>query len=899
MALEAVARAWLRPSVLWDVARRAIDEDQPASVLFEGLLTPAQIAVLEQAVPADAETWPSFSEPLVLPTVPSERAPRVPGASDRPLPGPAILPGQVDGPRYVPLEPLGHGGVGEVVSGYDREIGRNVAMKRLRQGSGADVETLRRFVLEARVTARLEHPNIVPVYDIGSFEDQPFYTMRIVPQRSLRDVLKQPEPRNGWPLVRLLGVFVQVARALGYAHSSGVLHGDVKPDNILLGEFGEVYLADWGLLKLRDGRIHGDSQLGPLLPELASSGGGTPGYLAPEVARGEPVIDHRADLFALGVVLYELITGKHPFAGDDAPSTLLAAYQKDPMRPREIVPGCPLLLEDLCLALLAKDRALRPGSADQVAEQVEAYLEGAKERERRREEARRLCERAETPTQRHHQLEAEQQRLMEVARHALKDVEGWQPLERKRAGWALEDRVAEAEREAARALADAIELYTKALGYDAECVEAHRGLSELYWSRAQAAEKQKQEAAQIYYERLVLEHDVTHRYQALLNAGALLSLRSYPAGARVIARRFIERDRLLVLEEARDLGPSPVIRAQLPAGSWLITLELDGYREARWPVVLGRGAQCEGDVKLYREAQIGEGFVYVPGSTVVLGGDPGAVHPIQRQEVFVPDFAIARFPVTMREYCEFLDDLERQAPRELVEKRAPRDLPGSERGGVSGLLVHKDAHGHWVPNGEQIIEGEACELFPPSAGHASRVPVCLIDWFDARAYASWLGRKLGVELRLATEAEWEKAARGADERIWPWGNRFDPTFCHMRESRRYAGQPEPIGSFPSDESPYGVRDMAGGMREWVSDVFGDKSADELAAAAEPPPDAQRGTSGIRMTRSGGWVTDRAWTRAASRGPLWALQRGMATTFRVAKSLSGSPSIPPGSIRPRR
>ena len=181
----------------------------------------------------------------MVPTQPSDYpprpAPRDSGVEIREL-GLDAPPGRYEGPRYVLLQPLGAGGVGEVIAGYDRETERNVAVKRLRQGSNADPETTRRFVLEGRVTAKLEHPSIVPVYDLGTLEGQAFYTMRIVPQRSLRDVLRQREPRPGWPLVRLLGAFLQVARALGYAHSSGVLHGDVKPDNILLGDFGEVYL---------------------------------------------------------------------------------------------------------------------------------------------------------------------------------------------------------------------------------------------------------------------------------------------------------------------------------------------------------------------------------------------------------------------------------------------------------------------------------------------------------------------------------------------------------------------------------------------------------------------------------------------------------------------------------
>ena len=171
MALEAVARAWLRPSLLWEVARRAVDEELPASVLFEGLLTPAQIAALEQAVPQDAETWPSFSDPLVMPTQPSGspaegrrpltwpsgspaegRRPLTwpsgsPAEGRRPLTWPSdyqqrqsrgqrrraselgldTLPGQFEGPRYVPLQPLGHGGVGEVIGG---SIAKSGAMSR-------------------------------------------------------------------------------------------------------------------------------------------------------------------------------------------------------------------------------------------------------------------------------------------------------------------------------------------------------------------------------------------------------------------------------------------------------------------------------------------------------------------------------------------------------------------------------------------------------------------------------------------------------------------------------------------------------------------------------------------------------------------------------------------------
>ena len=128
-------------------------------------------------------------------------------------------------------------------------FGRSVALKTPKH-SDAQPSVIERFVNEARLTAQLEHPSVVPVYDMGTLPNgQPFYTMRVVKRQSLQDVLGNSELRKQWSLVRLVGVFVQVSRALAYAHSRGVLHRDIKPENILLGDFGEVYLADWGNAK--------------------------------------------------------------------------------------------------------------------------------------------------------------------------------------------------------------------------------------------------------------------------------------------------------------------------------------------------------------------------------------------------------------------------------------------------------------------------------------------------------------------------------------------------------------------------------------------------------------------------------------------------------------------------
>ena len=869
MALQAAARGWISHGEVWDAACRwaAKGPVTTAPDLFQNALDDEQLATLTSLLPPAAETQVHHL------TEKSEPPPARTSAHQV-----GMMPGRLAGERYQNLELLGRGGAGIVNAALDREIGRIVAVKTLNAGALADARVTREFVEEAHLTAQLEHPNIVPVYDLGALPDgQPFYTMRVVKRQSLRDVLHRKEIRDQWPLARILGVFLDVTRALAYAHSRGVIHRDIKPENVLLGDFGEVYVADWGIARVQPSS---EIQVGQREDgNLGSSTRGTLGYLAPEVLRGEVgKIGHRADLFALGVVLYEILTGTHPFDASPAPAIILATCTRRPTRPRDLVPSCPLLLEDLCLALLAKEPEHRPATADQVAADVEAFLEGAKEKERRREEARLLCERARHPAAHFTELEADRQRLVVEAREVLKDIKGFEPVERKRGGWTLEDRAAEAEREAGRALAEAIELYTKAIGYDAECADAHRGIADLYWSRARAAEEEGRPAVQVYYEALVTEHDVGGTYAELLKADAGLSLRSNPPGAHVIAQRYSERDRVLLPGPERYLGRTPLADARLEPGSYLVTIKGAGYRDVRYPLVLQRGGQHDGMVNLYRDEEIGPGFIYVPAGTALFGGDPVAYDPLPRQELFVEDFAIAKFPVTLREYCAFLDHLDAIDPAAALQR--------AHQGRADDLTVRRGKDGRWEPDPSNI-EGEARRLFPLEEGHLWQVPANTIDWFDAVAYCRWRSAMDGALIRLPTELEWEKAARGVDGRFYPWGARFDPTFCLMRESRPFQQQPEPVGTFPVDDSPYCVRDMAGGMREWVADILGEKTAQALDAEPEPPPGTERGESTWRMVRSGNWRSDSAWARSASRGGQFALITGPGLGFRCAKTLAAA------------
>lgn len=887
----ALSRGLLCPGVVWDAACRwTLGACPSARDLFENILEPAHLEELLVEHPEDGvepeEAGPSSAGPpstiSIGTTIAGATAALGQEGVSEEAQGTALLLRDPEEPRYLVTEELGSGGAGRVVMARDGIIGRTVALKTLKEGDASMPGVAERFVTEARVTAQLEHPNVVPVYDMGTLPNgQPYYTMRVVKRQSLQDVLARDELRQHWTLVRLVGAFVQISRALAYAHRRGLIHRDIKPENILLGDFGEVYLADWGNAKATiPGAMDGPLRFNATALHLESepSGlSGTPGYISPEQIRGDRArIDHRSDIFALGVVLYELLTGEHPFDAPTLLGVILATQTRTPKPPRDLVPNCPLLLEDLCLAMLAKDPAQRPDSAERVVAEAEAFLEGAKERSRRRDEARRLCELAKLPVAKNRTLKREREQLVAEARSKLQDVKGFEPVERKRPGWALEDRAVQVEREQASAMASAIDLYTKALGYDPELIDARSGLADLYWARAIEAEQERRPALQVHYEALVAEYDVG-RYAALLKADGAVSIDSGVPGAVVMAYRYHQQDRVLVPGEQRYLGRTPLREARLPPGSYLLVLKHPRFREARYPILVGRGQHLHAEINLYTEAQIGADFVYVPGGTFVAGGDPQAPSALPRTEAEVADFAIARFPITFRDYCAFLDHLQQKDP-ELARRRSPHDSRGAE-----GYSVELDETGRWRPL-DVIIEGEARTMFPIEDGHLWNVPVTLVDWFDAVAYCRWRSEVEGMEIRLPTELEWEKAARGTDGRTHPWGDNFDPIFCLMRSSRPFMPQAEPVGTFPTDVSPYGIRDLAGGMREWMGDVHGDRTWAQAVAEPEPGSDTERGASPLRMIRSGNWMATAEYCRSAARSRFFALMRGTGIGFRIAHSL---------------
>jgi serine/threonine-protein kinase len=183
------------------------------------------------------------------------------------------------------------------------------------------------------------------------------------------------------------------------------------------------------------------------------------------------------------------------------------------------------------------------------------------------------------------------------------------------------------------------------------------------------------------------------------------------------------------------------------------------------------------------------------------------------------------------------------------------------------------------------VEGPSRAYCPEE--RAGELPIECVSWFDAVAYCRWRSTRDGCVYRLPTEIEWEKAARGVDGRRLPWGNQFDPSFCKMSQSRPEHAQPEPVGSFPTDTSPYGVRDLAGGMRCWAADVFGQLTAEEAMAEPEPPPGTPRDQFGIRVLRGGAWFASMLSCFSTGRVPTFSLMRTPDCGIRLVRELGQS------------
>ncbi len=293
---------------------------------------------------------------------------------------------------YDQPEPLGEGGMGVVCRARDLELDREVAIKTLQPRYVGAASAAAQFVREAKITARLQHPGIPPVHDIGTLPDgRPYMVMKLIRGRTLSELLKE---RGSGPSA-WLDEFEAVCHAVGYAHSRGVIHRDLKPANVMVGAFGEVQVMDWGLAKVlnstefdsledRDPDPPAVTRSGFTPPEPTRTGStkGTPAYMSPEQARGDTrQIGERSDVFSLGAVLLTLLTGRPPYSGADVVTVVRQAAAGDLADAHRRLARCGADRDviSLCRKCLSADPADRPADAEQVATEVARIRKAAEQ----------------------------------------------------------------------------------------------------------------------------------------------------------------------------------------------------------------------------------------------------------------------------------------------------------------------------------------------------------------------------------------------------------------------------------------------------------------------------------------------------------------------------------------
>ena len=795
--------------------------------------------------------------------------------------GPPLSDDTPAGGRYVDLGiELGRGGQGQVRLAHDTRMDRKVAVKTLHDVPDASKVLQRLLSEETLAASRLQHPHILTVLDAFRSQDRqrihlvtPYVagrTLKALVRDSVRGTARDAETglRNVLQDRVLVDIVIDICEALSHAHVQGLAHRDIKSENVLVVESpGGVpttcYLIDWGLASPVV-EVNAD----PSGWSLPARRGGTATAMAPEVGRGDVVASLHADVYSVGVLIYEVLEGRRPKRGSRA---MMQAHFVDPQVPhisRDSHPPGLAALATRCLAIRPEDR---PTDAREVLDALQAWRRAAS----RYDVADRLVEEV---TGLLDQISAHQRlcdELVGQVRAARAQIVAGTDDGGRAAAWALESRMDAVQDELVDLHAQVDLRLRAALASAPE----HEGARVLLGERLAGQLISREQRTPAERRRLEVElQSIDHQghHSALLKGLGTVSLQtSRPARLRL---EHLQRngDRLDGGTFVYD-GPGELRKWALPEGSYIAHVQsVDGVA-FRMPLWIERGRHCivgEDDqlvpivVPMPGECRPDE--VYVPRGYSFLGGDPRAqgdrVFPARR--MFVDrDLFVARRLTTVAQWCAFLDGLWAEGQPEQAGACVPRC---------------RDAHGQRGAPVLQRLGDRGFQPVPDPDGDvwAPQWPIVQVTLAAVRAYLAWRARTDGIAARLPREDEWVRYARGADLRIYPWGYQYELGWAGLGDSQGERRQPYCVGSFPRDCSVFGdIRDLAGNAMERID------QADE----PEPRFDGDRLLTSpparTNQVRGGNWASAPGKARLGGRPSAPVDTRSSLIGFRVVRTRS--------------
>ncbi|MEC7984753.1 MAG: bifunctional serine/threonine-protein kinase/formylglycine-generating enzyme family protein [Myxococcota bacterium] len=841
--------------------------------------------------------------------------------------------------RYEDLGMIGKGGMGEVRRILDPKLQRRLAMKLLRPEFLTSEAVMSRFIEEAQIIAQLQHPNIIPVHEIGQLDDgQLYFTMKEVRGKPLSEIITQvheasqngtwQESEDGWTFRKLINIFSQVCATVAFANSRGVVHRDLKPENILVDTFDQVLVVDWGIAKIL-GKTHDrfaevTEMVEPSRADINQTRmgevTGTPSYMAPEQARGEvDKIDQRTDVYGLGAILYEILSGRCPYGGASFRQVLNKVILGPPPSVRETIISLErstqtieldffdfeaelveesvkgsleertekgvMLPEDLvraCEKAMHRSQSSRYQSANDFQRVIIDWIDGAN----RREKALAVVTTAKSTDTLLKKLHVESQEIYTQTAEQKKDLPDWAGESELAAIWEREDRAEHLLMEKSLLEARRQELLKGALTHKADVEEAHIELLLDYKNQHIEAEKAGDEemaakarmGVEAHLNMLPKESPIRIETLTYLQGTGKVSVKTNPVGAEVWVSSFEIRSRRMILGKERLLGHTPLEEMPLEMGSYSLRIHKEGYHDVTYPVRIERlghwsGRTPDGEQPAIWLPPIGTlspNECYVPAGSFLNGRCDSAQNPSPDVELWVDGFIVSRYPVTYEQYRAYLQDLrDKNRADELLAAMPSEQAAGASSSGASGFFVNEQGIVEYRKDPKGLL---------PQADW----PVAYISFQQALAYIKWLNETSEYEWRLLNEYEWEKAGRGVDGRTFPWGNFLSPAWCNMDQSKQ-TQVPCDIYAYPIDESVYGIVGMAGNIAEWTSSAWVLQPDLPPYSRVDVKPPYPSDTT-YRCWRGGGWNMPTMMCTMANRIAFSEEEGASHLGFRIARSL---------------